>query len=198
MDPATMLLGAKAAMGLLVANSSRKFQTEALRRQSNVARQLIGAGAALERAELDLRMEEELTASMEQAAASSEALNEVLASQKALFASRGQKSDAGTALAIKNKSIQNYLADERSRELGLQFKKYNIENKKQVSKLNEVGALFNVDTNRFKTQSDINDAFYEKVNETAGPFAGKYISEQVNNWFPDKGVDLGKGKKKNG
>lgn len=112
-----MLLATQAAgigMNLYARNKAKKYE--------EMGMQYSRMGAQLEANEMGLRMEQEVLASKEQSLISTENLREVLASQRAIFASRGTKAGQGSAHGVQEKSIRTYNADERARKLSLDFK----------------------------------------------------------------------------
>jgi hypothetical protein len=94
-------------------------------------------GAQMERNELSLQLQKEQLASTEEAIANTERLGEVLATQRAIFASRGVQSGQGSARALATKQIGTYNADERARQLSMSFRKHQIESTNRISKMNQ-------------------------------------------------------------
>ena len=97
------------------------------------------AGDQLDRQERELQMQQEALASSEQALQSSERLREVMASQRALAAARGVQSGQGSNLAIANRSLSVYNADERARQLSMSFRKHQMESYDRLYSLNAGG-----------------------------------------------------------
>jgi hypothetical protein len=94
-------------------------------------------GAEIERNELNLQLQREQLASTEEAIANTERLAEVMATQRAIFASRGVQSGQGSARALATKTIGVYNADERARQLSMGFRKHQIESTQRISKINQ-------------------------------------------------------------
>jgi hypothetical protein len=89
-------------------------------------------GADIEINELGLQMEKEQLASSEEALANTERLREVMASQRALYAARGQKVGQGSPVAIAQRDINTFSVDERARQLSMSFRKHQIESKQRL------------------------------------------------------------------
>lgn len=77
------------------------------------------AGTQIELAQLNTRLEEERTSAAMRSLDAMQQLRMTLASQRAIFAARGQAGGAGSALAISSKSVNAYEADERVRRMNL-------------------------------------------------------------------------------
>ena len=77
------------------------------------------AGAELEQAQIENRLEQERASSAQGSLDAMVALRQNLATQQAIFAARGTRATAGTAASIANKSVQNFSADERTRRMNL-------------------------------------------------------------------------------
>ena len=77
------------------------------------------AGAELEQAQIENRLEQERASSAQGSLDAMVALRQNLATQQAIFAARGTSGKAGTAASIANKSMQNFSADERTRRMNL-------------------------------------------------------------------------------
>lgn len=96
-------------------------------------------GEELDRQQRELQMQQESLASQEQAVVSSEKLREVMASQRAIAAARGVQSGQGSNLAIANRSLNLYNADERARQLSMSFRKYQMDSYNRLYSLNAAG-----------------------------------------------------------
>lgn len=107
------LMGAQAA-GLV----ADVFATDA---SNKIAR----SGAALEEAQLELRIKQERIASNEQALANLEQLAETLATQRALMSVRGGTPGIGSNLASEAKAVRGFNRDEQARALSLEFSEQN-------------------------------------------------------------------------
>lgn len=110
MNYQALLLGAQAAgigASILSSNSTRKATQSAIE---------------AERAQLDLRAEQEQLAFAEANIASIESLSEVLAGQRALLAARGTNAGQGSAFAVAQKSVRTQSADTEARKLNQKFR----------------------------------------------------------------------------
>lgn len=96
-------------------------------------------GEQIDRQERELQMQQEVLASSEQALQNSERLREVMASQRALAAARGVQSGQGSNLAIANRSVSLYNADERARQLSMSFRKHQLDSLNRLYSLNSAG-----------------------------------------------------------
>lgn len=96
-------------------------------------------GEQLDRQERELQMQQEALASQEQAVVSSEKLREVMASQRAINAARGVQSGQGSNLAIANRSLNLYNADERARQLSMSFRKHQMDSYNRLYNINAAG-----------------------------------------------------------
>ncbi|HHT9129275.1 MAG TPA: hypothetical protein ACFYEC_00230 [Candidatus Brocadiaceae bacterium] len=120
-----LLLGAQAAgIGL------NMYQRRKEQRYQNV-------GADIEIQDLGLQMQKEQLASTEEAVANMERLRETLATQRAIYASRGQKVGQGSPVAIAQGQIRAQGYDERARQLSMGFRKYELESKQRLIGLNK-------------------------------------------------------------
>jgi hypothetical protein len=152
----------------LQAYSSQKRQMRELGAQQAAGQRFIEVGAELERSELSMRMEAELLASTEQAVSNSEQLRQVLASQNVLAAARGQSPGAGVYRTAMTTAVRAHSEDEKARKLSLNFSKFNIENQKQISRLNQGSASYGLFSNTARQQGVVRDTFKEKMIDLAG------------------------------
>ena len=127
MSLAYMLLAAQAA-GYAASIYGRKQQERYTRMGENLDRQ-----------ERELQMQQESIASSEQSLYSSEKLRDVLASQRAIAASRGVQAGQGSNLAISEQSKRLQGADERARQLSQSFRKHQMESYNRLHSLNQAG-----------------------------------------------------------
>ena len=93
-------------------------------------------GEELERNEMRLQMQQEQLASSEQSLFQGEQLRDILATQRALAASRGQLSGAGSNLAVSQASIRAFNADEHARQLTQTFRKNQFESAQRLQGIN--------------------------------------------------------------
>lgn len=100
--------------------------------QTSQANRMIGLGADLDRQSVNLRMQQESLMSSEQAVMNSEKLREVMATQATIFGARGQTPGIGSARAIQQASINAYGADERARQLNLNFRNNQLKAQKYL------------------------------------------------------------------
>ncbi len=95
-------------------------------------------GEQIERDEMRLQMQQEQLASSEQSLFQGEQLRDILATQRALAASRGQLSGVGSNRAISESSIRAFNADEHARELSQSFRKHQYESAQRLQGLNRL------------------------------------------------------------
>lgn len=111
MNYQALLLGAQAAgigTNILSARSQRRAAE---------------SGIAVDRAQLEARMEQEQVAFLEQTNASLESLAETLSTQQAILAARGSASGQGSARAFTAKSVRAQGNDVKAQKLNQQFRK---------------------------------------------------------------------------
>jgi hypothetical protein len=122
-----LLLGAQAAgIGL------NMYQRRREARYQNKADDLSNQGADIDIQNLGLQFEKEQLASTEEAVNNMDRLRDTLATQRAIFASRGQKAGQGSAQTIGQGQIRAQGYDERARQLSLGFRKYELESQKRL------------------------------------------------------------------
>ena len=146
-----LLMGAQAA-GIGIDMYAKHKQERAARR-----------GAEIDKKEIDLQMQQEQLASTEQSVLNVERLREALASQRAIFAARGQASGQGTPVSLTQNQLSTFNQDEQARQLSLSFRKYQGDAQKRLlniglsaqkvaNKLDTVSKAFNLaDFNQFST-----------------------------------------------
>lgn len=120
MSFAFLLMGAQAA--------GYGIDLYAKRQQQKMA----GRGAELDKRQLDLQFQQEQLASTEAAYMNAERLREALASQRALFAARGQSSSQGTPLTLTAGQIGAFNADENARQISMSFRKHQLDAQKRL------------------------------------------------------------------
>lgn len=84
-------------------------------------------GERLTEAQIGLRMNQEQLANTEQTLYQTEQLRETLASQRAIFAARGQSVGSGSARAITEKSMRAFSQDQQARSISQGFRKHQLE-----------------------------------------------------------------------
>ncbi len=156
------------ALGLLRSANQKRSQMRELEMQSQVGQRMIALGAQIEQGELSLRMQEEAIASKEQGMFNMERLRETLASQNALASARGVERGSGTAGAMTNTAVNNFNTDERAREMNLLSTQRGLSTQKDLSKLNQTAASFQLNTQIRTQRQSAKDAFVEKFLNTAG------------------------------
>ena len=104
-------------------------------------------GEELEKQQLQLRMSEEQLAYTQKSLYGVEQLREVLASQRAIMAARGQAPGLGSAKALETRSVNVFNADERARQLSQTFRKNQLDS--QMS-------LYNINRSTRKAQRKMN------------------------------------------
>ena len=81
-------------------------------------------GTQQQQQQLELRMKQEQLASTQESMANIARLRDVMSTQRAIFAARGQSSNQGTGFFLGQKAIGAFNADEEARELSLGFRQY--------------------------------------------------------------------------
>ena len=120
-----LLLGAQAAgIGL------NMYQRRKEQRYQNM-------GADIEIQDLGLQLQKEQLASSEEAVANMERLRDTLATQRAIYAARGQKVGQGSPVSLMQGQIRAQSYDERARQLSMGFRKYELESKQRLIGLNK-------------------------------------------------------------
>jgi len=104
----------------------------------------------LEDAQMSLRLQQEEIASMEQSIFNINQLGETLATQRALMAARGGIAGVGSNLAAEQKSVSAFNADERARQLSLNFRSEAITAQKAMNKLTLAGKRSELGANAFE------------------------------------------------
>ena len=79
-------------------------------------------GSSVEQERINTRLEEERTAAAINSLDSMQQLRQILASQRTMFAARGQSATAGTAFDIQQASVSEFESDERTRRMNLLMK----------------------------------------------------------------------------
>lgn len=87
------------------------------------ANQLDILGTKMQQRELDMRMQQEQLASSQESLMGMEKLRDVMSSQRAIFAARGQ-TGGGSNYFIGQNSVRAFNEDENARKLSLGFKQY--------------------------------------------------------------------------
>ena len=97
--------------------------------QSN---KMSGYQVDLDKRALDLQMQQNQLAATESSIASTQRLQDTLASQRALLAHRGQDPGQGTALSAQSKSISLQQSEESARKLALNYQQYQAQSKQRL------------------------------------------------------------------
>jgi hypothetical protein len=124
-----ILLAAQAAG--LVANI---LQTK---RENKIDRQ----GLQIQQRDLDLRMQQEQLASSQESLYNMARLRDTMASQRAIFAARGQSSAQGSNFFIGQNSISSFNEDEQARKLSLNFRQHYINVNKTLASMETTGRI---------------------------------------------------------
>jgi len=104
----------------------------ARKQQERIARK----GDEMDRQQLQLQLQQEQLASTEQSFYNTEKLRDVMATQRALFAARGQQAGQGSNFMIGQASQRAYNAEESARQLSMSFRKHQLESKQRLIGLN--------------------------------------------------------------
>lgn len=120
------------------------------------------AGTKIDQAAIGVRLKQETLQLSQQSVEASKNLESILASQRALFAARGQNAGQGTAKALSNKSIQAFNQEESNRALTKDYNVYRARAEQTLLKAKGAGATANIyndlANNVFKNTS-FNDLF---------------------------------------
>jgi len=96
----------------------------------------INEGAAIDQQMLDLQMQQSRLASRQRSLSNIENLREVLSSQRALFAARGQSIGQGPAVYAAQKSINQFGREETARRINQKYGELAIKGHKALTELN--------------------------------------------------------------
>lgn len=96
------------------------------------------AGAELEQAMIESRLEQERAGSAQSSLDAMIALRQNLATQQAIFAARGTKATAGSAATASSKSMQNFSNDERVRRMNLLSKEAGLRATKTLTGMHQL------------------------------------------------------------
>lgn len=89
--------------------------------------------------EMGLRLNQERLQSTEATLFNTERLRETLASQRAIFATKGQLSGQGSAHFTGEKSVRAFTADERAKALSQGFREHSMKHKTSLLKVKMLG-----------------------------------------------------------
>ena len=81
-------------------------------------------GTKIQQKELDLRMQQEQLASSQESLFNMERLRDTMATQRAIFAARGQSASQGSNYFVGQESVRAFNSDEEARKLSLGFNEY--------------------------------------------------------------------------
>jgi len=95
-------------------------------------------GAQIEQLQIQTRLEQERLSSANDSLLAMIELRKNLASQRAIYAARGQRADAGSALSISQESISNASANEQVRRMNLLSREANLRANKALSGLHQL------------------------------------------------------------
>lgn len=95
-------------------------------------------GYEVEQAQIEARLEQERLASSQDSLLAMIELRKNLASQRAIYAARGQRAGTGTALALSQESIGNASANEQVRRMNLLSREANLRANKALSGLHQL------------------------------------------------------------
>jgi hypothetical protein len=96
------------------------------------------AGTQIEQEQIQNRLEQERLASANDSLLALIELRKNLASQRAIFAARGQRAGTGTALSLAQESIGNASANEQVRRMNLLSREANLRANKALSGLHQL------------------------------------------------------------
>jgi hypothetical protein len=167
---------------LLLAMQAAGMITDYIGTQNQAA--LMGMGQQLQEAAIESNIEQTRLEAEDQSLQALTTLRKNLGTQAALFAARGTRSDAGSALSIVTESIGNFNADERMRRMNLLGKTTALKGQGLISRLNTAGEQSKLwqgfaqrSVNRFST----NPNAYKGSNGSGGIF-GTAISSKLGSY----------------
>lgn len=172
-----LLLGAQAAgigVNLYAARSEKRA---------------VGAGIEAERAQLSLRMEQEQLAFQEANIASLEGLAEVLSTQRAIQAARGTSTNAGSAVAISEKSIRNQSADTQARKLNKVFREQQMKGLNSLLNIKQAGAEAKFGASLIETglsAFNLNTSIGQWLNNKTKPSKPDFVTKNKSAYSPKK------------
>jgi hypothetical protein len=105
---------------------------------TNKANKLDSFGTLMQQRELDLQMQQQQLISTQESLVGLQRLTDIMSSQRAIFAARGQ-TPGGSNYFIGQNSIREYNADEEARKLSVGFKKYYLKASQNLMGLESVG-----------------------------------------------------------
>jgi hypothetical protein len=98
------------------------------------------AGTALELAQIENRLEQERAASAQSSLDAMISLRSNLATQQAIFASRGTRGTAGTAASLASASVRNFSSDERTRRMNLLSREADLRATKTLTGMHQLSS----------------------------------------------------------
>ena len=144
-----LLMGVSAGKSLYGLNRSRKAQHEAeseidmaigsiepTMQGLDTRASLINQGAQIDQDMLDLQMKQSRLASRQRSLSNIENLKEVLSSQRAMFAARGQAIGQGVSAIATQKSLSNFGREEQARRLNQKYGELQIKGHKALTEIN--------------------------------------------------------------
>lgn len=126
----------------------------------------IRAGTKADQAAIGVRLKQETLQLSQQSVEASKQLESVLASQRALFAARGQAAGTGTAKALGQKSINAFAQEEANRAIIGDYNAYRARAEQTLLKAKQAGAsvsIYNDATNNMFRNTSFNDLFKDKA-----------------------------------
>lgn len=124
-------------------------------------------GQKLEQASITANIAMTKLQAEQQSLAAMQDLRQTLASQNAIFAARGTRAGVGTTLAIANKSVGNFNADERMRRMNLLSRE---------AELRASGALSGL--HQLASESQLGQALGKRLfNQLPGSSIGDFMSQ---------------------
>ena len=128
-------------------------------------------GAQLEQSMIQTRLEQERLASSQDTLFAMQDLRKNLASQRAIFAARGQRADTGTALALGQESKRNVSADAQIKRMNLLTREATLRAQGALSGLHQLSSetqLGQSMTRRMFEQLPISQAYQGLQRKKAG------------------------------
>lgn len=154
---------------LLLAMQAAGMVTDYL---GNMEQQRIaGMGADLQRAGIDLNIEQTRLETQDASLQALKKLRQNLGTQAAVFAARGTRTDAGSAVSIMQESLGNFNSDERMRRMNLLNRETALRGEGLISRLNQSGEntkMWSTFASRNANLIPTNAAGYGKLGEGFG------------------------------
>jgi len=161
-------------------------------------------GLKMQQRELDLKMQQEQLASSQESLYNTDRLRDIMSTQRAIFAARGQSSAQGSNFFIGQNSINLFNEDENARKLAMGFKQHYTNINKTL--LSMEGSRMELDVSTRKSErygkliSQATNMFSSNSLGSFGSGGGNNINDNLQsisngNWQTGGGLSGGVGRK---